>query len=478
MQKPVIFKQEEWEYMKTEIRIDKKKTKELSPLIFGNFIEHIEDCIQGGIFDKGSSLSNEKGIRLDVLEKCKELSPTVVRFPGGTVMGIYHWEEHVGPVESRKKKRNIVWGGMLCHEFGTCEFIDYCRELGAEPMICVNMPTGTPEEAANWVEYCNGTGDTYYANLRRSHGYEEPFNVKYWCIGNESYAEPDLGIQHDVNVYIRDAWEFTKYMKMTDPSVKLVYVGFDDEWNKAVLDSFSPVCDYLSLHFYANTTGGADAPFEMLEDFIKTLLKPCAKMIEDYNQKDVSLNQWYRIPPRSGDIRIAVDEWNIWNVGNTGRSKYGVIQTYTWNDALWVACFLNTLISNCDVIGAANMAQMVNVIAPIMAEKEGSYRQTTFYPMMLYRRMAGDRAIDCECEILEVSATEKEGKIQIFAVNRNEEPVETVLPMENGRLTEVTCPDKMLENSLNTDNVKVSTRDVSGGKVRLQPNSINVIDLG
>ncbi|NLZ52721.1 MAG: alpha-N-arabinofuranosidase, partial [Thermoanaerobacteraceae bacterium] len=190
-----------------DITIDPRPIEEVNPMIYGQFIEFIENCIDGGIYDKGSRFSDEKGIRQDVLEKAKQLNPPILRWPGGTYVNTFHWMDSIGPLEQRKKRKNIIWGGIVDGGFGTAEFIEYCRAIGAEPMLCVNMASGTPEEAANWVEYCNGTEDTYFANLRRSHGYEEPFNVKYWCIGNESYAQPDLGIQHDVDVYIRDAWE-------------------------------------------------------------------------------------------------------------------------------------------------------------------------------------------------------------------------------------------------------------------------------
>ena len=133
---------------KTELVLHPESKTALDTRIFGNFIEHIESCILGGVFDKDHPMSDENGIRLDVLDKVKELAPTVLRFPGGTVMGIYHWEDYVGPVDQRKKRRNIVWGDRMCHEFGTAEYVQYCRAIGAEPMICVNMPTGSAEEAA------------------------------------------------------------------------------------------------------------------------------------------------------------------------------------------------------------------------------------------------------------------------------------------------------------------------------------------
>lgn len=430
----------------------RKREKEQTRLLFGSFIEHIENCIDGGIVDPGNPLSDEKGIRLDVLEKCKELGPSVVRFPGGTVMGIYHWQDYVGPVEGRKKVRNIVWGGKLCREFGTAEYIDYCHKIGAEPMICVNMATGTAEEAANWVEYCNGTEDSHYANLRRSHGYEEPFQVKYWCIGNESYAKPDLGQQDDVKRYIRDAWEFVKYMKMTDPSIELVFVGNGDdpEWNREVLKEFAPVCDYLSVHFYA----GGETAFDQLKAFETGKLVLLEKLLDEYNERDAKIDRWYRIPGRSHPIRLALDEWNIWNSKASAKSKYGLDQVYDWEDALWTAEFLIMLIEHKDHIGIANLAQMVNVIAPILADQKGSYRQPTFYPFSYFGRYCGEDAC--------------------FFVNRGEEN-----SLETGKkkgklilLTDNTGADK--DPSL-SDCVKVTESLFEGESLTVPKNSIGIV---
>lgn len=459
------------------IKIDNTVKNSIDKKIFGNFIEHIENCISGGIFDKGNPLSDENGIRLDVLEKCRELAPTILRFPGGTVMGIYHWQDHVGSVNERKKMRNIVWGGMLCHEFGTAEFVTYCRKIGAEPMICINMPTGTPEEAANWVEYCNGTEDTYYANLRRSHGYEEPFGVKYWCIGNESYAEPDLGIQHDVNIYIRDAWEFTKYMKMTDPSIELIFVGCDEKWNRAVLDSLAPVCDYLSVHFYSgNTLTGKG--FESLERFEETTLTDTEKLIGEYNGKEMNFSPWYRIPPRSHNIMIALDEWNIWNLAPNEHSKYGLYQEYSWLDALWVADFIIMMIRHSSSIGIANMAQMVNAIAPIMAEKSGSWKQTTFYPVSYFRHNCGEYLLHCEVDdssVAAVATLSDGGERSIFLVNHSDKYLACDFDFEVYSAVTMTCSDFKKNNSMEEDLVSVKEIKLEGRAFTLEPYSINII---
>ncbi len=447
----------------------------ISARLFGQFIEHIENCILGGIFDAESPLSDERGIRLDVLEKCKELAPPILRFPGGTVIGIYHWQDHVGPVSERKKMRNLIWGGRLCHEFGTAEFVRYCREIGAEPMLCVNMPTGSAEEAAHWVEYCNGTEDTYYANLRRAHGYEEPFNVKYWCIGNESAAEPDLGCQHDVEIYIREAWEFTKYMKLTDPAIKLIFVGANEAWNRRVLESLHGVCDYLSLHYYSSVPDVA-----RIEKFEKGALTLTERMLAEWNEKEIVHDRWYRFPPRADKIRIALDEWNLWSSTLAEAGRYGLDRRYDWRSALWVASFLNMMIRHADTVGIANMAQMVNVIAPIVAEKDGCYCQTIFHPMKLYRERCGAFLTDVECDAtgLDVAATlTEEGTRVIFAVNHADEPVALRLDGFARRLTVLRCDALDAISSAEADVVKIDEKTDVSDTVTVPSCAISVIEI-
>lgn len=404
----------------------------VSPNIYGQFVEHLGDCIDGGIFNDKSKFSDKSGIRLDVLEKVKKLAPPIIRFPGGTVMHIYHWEDAIGPINERKQKKNLIWGGVLRPEFGTAEFVQYCRKVGAEPMICVNMASGTPEEAGNWVEYCNGTGDTYYANLRRSHGYEEPFNVKYWCIGNECNAEPDIGIQNDVNIYIRDAREFTKFMKLNDPGIKTVIVGcYDHEgWNKPVLDALEKMADYLSFHFYtAEYDNGIYGPFAGERHYLQTVSELSA-LIDSYPETVTDFNKWYRFPPRQDKIRLMIDEWNIWQYKNDG--IFGLHERYNGRDMIWVASMLNNFIAD-DHIAGCNMAQLCNIIAPIVATDDGCFEQTIFTPCELYRKeMYGNRmAVKIEGQYMidggkagqisaiSASAVERDGSLHIAVVNRD-----------------------------------------------------------
>lgn len=460
--------------------------------IYGQFIEHILTCIDGGIYDPGSSFADGDGIRLDVLEKLKALAPPVLRFPGGTVTCQYHWEDAIGPKEKRIRRKNLIWGGELDPGFGTAEFVTLCRRLGAEPMICINMASGTPEEAGNWVEYCNGTGHTYYADLRRSHGFEEPFGVKYWCIGNENYAEPDIGIHNDVQLYVRDAMEFIKFMKLTDKSIKTIIVGCDDEhWNKTVLDALHPVTDYFSYHHYSSEgEKGLYGPFAGERD-LKAAIDKLSALIDTYPEEVTDFNPWYRFPPRSGKIRISIDEWNIWEI--TPDETYGLLMRYNWRDALWTASILNLFVSRPE-IGMANLAQSVNVMAPIITEADGSWLQTIAYPLELYRRaMHGTRlpvsfrspVIDGgaagEVDALSISAVrDPDGKLRIAAVNRdfdNDYEITLTGMAMQGRMTVLTGTAPRAVCSMENTCVSESRESVNGDSIVLQAGSISLITL-
>lgn len=410
---------------------------EISPLVYGQFIEYMGRCIDGGIYDEGNSNSDSRGYRLDVLQKAKELSPTLLRFPGGTVAKTIHWEDGVGPKEERKAKKNLVWGGINNFHFGTCEFIEYCREIGAEPFLVVNIATGTPDEAANWVEYCNGTGDTYYANLRRAHGYSEPFSVKYWALGNEEGARGDAGRHQDPKEYAKDMWQFIKLMKLTDPTIKLVANGEGNNvrWNKTVLDAIGDAVDFLSIHYYAggdnysiyNKIAGAERLIQSVGSFID----------ENYTEKAVDWDPWYRFPPREGRIKIAFDEWGIWE---DGEPPYGTTNTYDWRCALATAQYLNIIQRNAKYVGLASWAQMINILAPIMTNEKTSIRQTVFYPLKEYRQKSLGEAvsatavspmIDDKLQSVDVSATiDRDKKRMVLSiVNFNEHPLDCTLSL-------------------------------------------------
>ena len=247
---------------------------EISPFLLGHFVEQFRGNIPDGIYMPDNALSDEDGMRTDVLEKMREAGVTQIRW-AGNFSSAYHWEDGVGEKAGRPKKISFAWEDVEDNGHGTAEFIRLCKKVGAEPVIGVNMGSGTPEEAMNWVEYCNGTEDTYYANLRRSHGYADPFNVKYWCLGNEMYAQWQFGALN-AQEYAKKAIHFAYAMRRVDPTIKLTAVGLetDPAWNYEVVEKLSvlPVpyaklagnyIDYLSAHYYpiGNESAYADADY-------------------------------------------------------------------------------------------------------------------------------------------------------------------------------------------------------------------------
>jgi len=405
---------------------------DISPMIYGQFIEHLGRAIYGGIYDEDSPLSDEHGFRKDVLELVQELDTPLMRYPGGTVTKIYHWEDGVGPKELRPVWRNLIWGGEDNNHVGTDEFMTYCDLIGADPFLTVNMSTGTAEEASRWVEYCNAAGNSYYADLRRTNGHAEPYKVKYWGLGNEEAANEDAGILQDPDDYVKQAWYYAKLMKLQDPGIEFIMVGHDVEWNKTILESLHPICDYISLHLYASSP--TDSPYSLFDSVahMEEKVITTAAQIEALAPSDPGpISKWYRFPGRKGPVKIALDEWGFWEPN--GEGAYGLEQTYTWNHALGVASFLNMFQRHADVVGMATWAQTVNVLAPIMTDEENVVCQTIYYPMALYKQLCGSRnvasTVDCDTlpdtedlPMLDVASSIDEAgeTLTIAIVNRSE----------------------------------------------------------
>jgi alpha-N-arabinofuranosidase len=396
-----------------KISIDlNQESEKISPLVYGQFIEFLGRCIDGGIYDENSTLSNEQGFRKDVLRSVQELKTPLLRFPGGTVVKIYHWKDGIGKKTDRPKRKNLIWGGIMDNHFGTAEFVQYCREIGAEPFLVVNMSTDSPNDASDWVEYCNGTGDTYWSNLRRSHGYIEPFNVKYWGIGNEEYAKPDAGKDQNVNKYIEDSWQIIKLMKLQDPGIKITLVGNCDDlaWSREVVSQMHQVCDFLSVHFYSmpgdskyTTLLQSVEQFNIRLDSMKAIINKVPSKVKDFPF-------FYRFPPRSEPLKIAIDEWGIWDIkSGKGTGTYNLEYPYNWSHALAVGKFLNLFQRNADIIGLATWAQTVNVLAPIISTEAGSFRQTVYTPLQAYRQYSQKNNLP-----IVVNSPEIENKLKII----------------------------------------------------------------
>ncbi len=339
-----------------------------------------------------------------MLEAVKALQVPILRYPGGNFVSGYHWMDGVGSKESRPKRQELAWHSLETNQFGTNEFIEYCRLVKTEPYLCANLGNGTIDEAAAWVEYCNGREDTEYANLRRKHGYAKPHNVQYWGLGNELYGSWQIG-HKSAQDYAKVALEFAKVMKWTDPGIKLVACGGQHvEWDWELLKTCGGIADYVSAHFYFGPTKGEDPHYSLcaapaqVEEYVGVLWQLIQAAKRQFGWKH--------------PIQIALDEWNVW-YRRRGRPSDGTFpvapplleEVYDLTDALAVGAFLNMLQRNCAAVGIGCMAQLVNVIAPIMTGPKGMFRQTIYYPLLVATTLSGEVCLDACVECDEFSTT-------------------------------------------------------------------------
>ena len=472
--------------------------------IYGGFAEHLGRCIYGGIYEEGSPLSDEHGFRRDVMEAVRALRLPILRWPGGNFVSGYHWTDGIGPREKRPRKVDLAWFSEESNRFGTDEFIEYCRTIDTEPYICVNMGTGTLDEAQAWVEYCNGTGNTYWANLRRQNGHEEPYNVKYWGLGNEMYGPWQIG-RLNAHDYVKKAIEFAKVMKWTDPAIELVSCGEIGwtEWERIVLEGLATYVNYHSVHIY---TGSDDyysnvfAPHQT-----ERALRNCQALIDN-----VRFTQNIAHP-----IYVAYDEWNVWF--RAREHETGLEERYTLADALAIATYLNSFVRHCNTVKIANLAQLVNVIAPIFTNKEGLFLQTIYHPLRLFSAYVQGTAleafVDCDMynlaaetepapwsrrisdlgpfQLLDVTATwnEASNEIVIAVVNRDREQAHTTsiqlsddVAVTNGIAYEVNGAYPDVVNSFeHPDEVAIKEHhlDLSGSNLKyvFAPHSFTLLRL-
>jgi len=471
---------------KAKIKIDiDRKIGEIDKKIYGNFVEHLGRCVYGGIYDPDSPFADEDGLRKDVIEAVRDLGVTIIRYPGGNFVSNYHWLDGVGP--ERKTRLELAWQRIETNEFGTNEFIKFIRKVNAEPYFSVNMGTGTIEEAQWWVEYCNIKEGPYYAELRKKHGFNEPHNIKFWSLGNEMDGFWQMG-QLSAEDYAKKARETAKLMRYTDPSIKLVAAGSSnyypgsnpDEWNETIIRELRDYIDYIALHIYVGNPDNNYYNFLATPLVMEHRTKITKGIIEKHMQQANRGNR----PP----IYIAWDEYNVWYRARTDNHMKGtraLEEIYNLEDALVIACFLNGFIRNADIIKMANMAQLVNVIAPIFTEKDKMFKQTIYYPFQLFAKnvsgMSLDVYVDCEkyntnefyiglgeskaklsdVPYLDVSAAYNNGKIFINVVNRHKDkPITTEIIAQTGEFTgifnvyEVNGPDIKATNSFDEEKVK------------------------
>jgi len=426
--------------MKAEILVNRHFTVgEIDRRIYGSFIEHLGRAVYGGIYEPAHESADDQGFRRDVLALVKKLQIPIVRYPGGNFVSGYNWEDGIGDKSLRPKKMELAWQVIETNQVGIDEFQEWAKRADAQVMMAVNLGTRGPEEARNILEYCNGTLDTHYANLRRKNGFTAPFGIKVWCLGNEMDGPWQI-CSKTAQEYARVATETAKLMKTVDPSIELVACGSSNyempsfgDWELTVLDHAYEYVDYLSLHqYYGNPTEDTMEYLSKSEDmdaFIKSVAAIC-DVVKAKKHSNKTLN-------------LSFDEWNVWFHSNDADRQIEKWQiappqledVYTFEDALLVGSMLMTLQNNCDRVKIACLAQLVNVIAPIMTENGGkAWAQTIFYPFMFASAFGNGETLKSivKCDhfstekhqnvpylVTSVIRNEAEHEIVVFAVNRS-----------------------------------------------------------
>lgn len=412
---------------------------EVDKRIYGSFIEHLGRAVYGGIYEADHPTADEQGFRSDVIELVKGLDVPIVRYPGGNFVSGYNWEDGVGPVDQRPRRLELAWRTIEPNWIGFNEFMDWCKKVGTDAMMAVNLGTRGIDEARNLIEYSNHKSGSYWSDLRISHGYKEPHNVKTWCLGNEMDGPWQIG-HKTAYEYGRLANETGKAMRWVDPTIELVACGSSyngmptyPEWEATVLDLSYDTVDYISIHQYYGNRDNDSQNFLALslgmDEYIDTVIATC-----DY----------IKAKKRSKKkINLSFDEWNVWYHSNQQDTKIEpwsiappqLEDIYNHEDALLVGCILISMLKRADRVKMACLAQLVNVIAPIMTENGGAaWKQTIYYPYMhasifgrgtvlvpLVKSPKHDTKQYTDVPYLESVAVhnEEKGEVTVFAVNRH-----------------------------------------------------------
>jgi len=420
---------------------------QIDPRIYGSFIEHLGRAVYGGIYEPTHPTADENGFRQDVIDMVRKLNVPVTRYPGGNFVSGFNWEDSIGPRDQRPNRLDLAWFTTETNEVGLHEFVDWAKKANTEVMYAVNLGSRGPDAARNVVEYANHKGGSYWSDLRIKNGAKDPFGIKLWCLGNEMDGPWQMG-QKTAYEYGVTAREAAKMMKWVDPSIELVACGSSaldmptfGTWEYQMLTECYDQIDYVSLHrYYGNRTNNTPdflARNMDLDDFIKTVVSICDAVGGTKHSKK--------------KINLSFDEWNVWyhsneqdkevwKMGKWNRALPLLEDVYNFEDALLVGAMLITFLKNADRVKVACMAQLVNVIAPIMTRNGGGvWAQTIYWPLMhasKYGRGTALRPIvesptyDCtdyeKVPLVDATATlADDGSVTIFAVNRDmNEPIE------------------------------------------------------
>ena len=480
--------------------------------LYGHFIEHFHRQIYGGVYDPDSPLSDSDGLRTDVLEAMRRIHVPILRWPGGCFVSSYHWQKGVGPV--RTPFFDKAWRVEDPSTFGTNEYVNMCRKIGCEPYICTNAGTGTPEEMSDWMEYCNLENEGEFARLRIAHGFPEPHRVRYWSIGNENYGWWEIGAK-SAEEWGRLVLESAKMMKHVDPTAELSAAALSDiDWNVNLLKHCGEHIDWISIHRYWNLMPNVNqfASYEETMAYTNDLDTDIRKVR--------GLLTAFGLEKRS---RIAYDEWNLrgWHHPNVHTLRQGVTkdeyitprdlndrnQDYTMADAVFAACFLNTLNRNSDIVGMACFAPVVNTRGCIFTHRDGIVLRSTYHVFDLYVNYLGDEILDSwtenmpgmqavhmdghtECvDVLDVLSTRcRDGMLAVAAVNKHpseEQVLELAFrdqPIHSFRVISVLGKSTESYNDIGVFGVSLTEgewKDCSGERLclRLPAHSVQVIQI-
>ncbi|MFE4453231.1 alpha-N-arabinofuranosidase [Streptomyces sp. NPDC056796] len=425
---------------------------DVDPRLFGSFVEHLGRCVYDGIFEPGHPCADEAGLRTDVLDLVRELGVTAVRYPGGNFVSGYRWEDSVGPADERPRRLDLAWRSTETNRFGLSEYIGFLRKIGpqAEPMLAVNLGTRGVQEAIQLQEYANHPSGTELSDRRVEHGDKDPFGIRLWCLGNEMDGPWQTG-HKTAEEYGRIAAETARAMRQIDPSVQLVACGSSSRamptfaaWEATVLAETYDLVDHVSLHaYYEETDGDRDsflASAVDMESFIESVVATC-------DHVGARLKSTKK-------INLSFDEWNVWYMSRfqqeTAENPLDwpeaprlLEDNYSVTDAVVFGSLLIALLRHADRVTVACLAQLVNVIAPIMTEPGGpAWRQTTFFPFAQAARYGRGQVLDVrvdsptygtakygETDLLHATAVRdpETGAVTVFAVNRGQD---AALPLE------------------------------------------------
>jgi alpha-L-arabinofuranosidase len=459
------------------VYVDTRRT--IAPLnrnLFGSFLEHLGRAIYEGIYEPGSKLSDANGFRQDLIKEIRQLSVPIIRYPGGNFVSGYNWLDGVGPKQNRPRTLDKAWDTTESNQFGTNEFLAWCKAAATQPLMGLNLGTGTPEEAAALVEYCNVDKGTKWSDLRRQHGVAEPWKVEHWCLGNEMDGPWQIGHMLATEYGLKAA-DAARQMRDVDSSLKLIACGSSGpfmatylEWDREVLEQCYDYVDGLSLHRYFGNnerdTGGDTSKYLAMNLSMERQIAETLAVCD--------LVRGHKRSPKK--LWLSFDEWNVWYRTTKGDAVDGhrqeaphlLEEVYNLEDALVVGGLINSLLRHADRVKLACLAQLVNVIAPIMTDANGLFRQTIYYPYSWALQFARGTVLDLlvESSTYEVSGFDQvayldvagsldrsDGKVSLFILNRDlSKPHEVEVVWEDAAPAQAISASVLTGNDLKASN--------------------------